>query len=144
VLATKGTLSSDLFNITSNDYCSNINIIETVGEGLVELIENGILEGKSLEKQLSKFLTPMINANIDFLVLGCTHYPLIIDSIMKILPKNIKILDSGTAVANQTKKILIQNNLLNNIEGSNSNFYCNSTSNSLKNILGNNFKIEAI
>ena len=86
----------------------------------------------------------MINANIDFLVLGCTHYPLIIDSIMKILPKNIKILDSGTAVANQTKKILIQNNLLNNIEGSNSNFYCNSTSNSLKNILGNNFKIEAI
>jgi len=144
VLATKGTLSSDLFNITSNDYCSNINIIETVGEGLVDLIENGILEGKSLEKQLSKFLTPMINANIDFLVLGCTHYPLIIDSIMKILPKNIKILDSGTAVANQTKKILIQNNLLNNIEGSNSNFYCNSTSNSLKNILGNNFKIEAI
>lgn len=104
MLATKGTLSSDLFNITSNDYCSNINIIETVGEGLVDLIENGILEGKSLEKQLSKFLTPMINANIDFLVLGCTHYPLIIDSIMKILPKNIKILDSGTAVANQTKK----------------------------------------
>ena len=45
VLATKGTLSSGLFNMTSNDYCSEINIIETVGEGLVDLIENGILEG---------------------------------------------------------------------------------------------------
>jgi glutamate racemase len=49
VLATKGTLSSNLFNITSNDYCSKINIIEKNGDGLVDMIENGILNGTEIE-----------------------------------------------------------------------------------------------
>ena len=144
VLATKGTLSSELFNMTSNDYCSKINIIETVGEGLVDLIENGILEGNKLELLLYKFLKPMLNANIDHLVLGCTHYPLIIESIKKIIPNNITILDSGAAVAKQTKSILSQHNLLNNKKGSNSKFYCNSTNTTLKKILGTKYQIETI
>ena len=109
VLATKGTLSSNLFNITSNDYCSKINIIEKNGDGLVEMIENGILNGTEIEDLLTKFLNPMIKSNIDHLVLGCTHYPLIKDSIIKILPSNVKILESGGAVAKQTKKIIINN-----------------------------------
>ena len=107
VLATKGTLNSNLFNITSNDYCSEINIIEKNGNGLVEMIENGILNGIEIEKLLIRFLNPMVNSNIDHLVLGCTHYPLIKNSIRKILPENIKILDSGEAVAKQIKKIII-------------------------------------
>lgn len=144
VLATKGTLSSGLFNMTSNDYCSEINIIETVGEGLVDLIENGIFKGKKLEMLLYKFLKPMLNANIDHLVLGCTHYPLIIESIKKIIPNNIKILDSGAAVAKQTKNILSQHSLLNNKKGSNSEFYCNSTNTTLKKILGTKYQIETI
>jgi glutamate racemase len=144
VLATKGTLSSGLFNMTSNDYCSEINIIETVGEGLVDLIENGIFKGKKLEVLLYKFLKPMLNANIDHLVLGCTHYPLIIESIKKIIPNNIKILDSGAAVAKQTKNILSQRSLLNNKKESNSEFYCNSTNTTLKKILGTKYQIETI
>ena len=91
VLATKGTLNSNLFEITSNDYCSKINIIEKNGDGLVDMIENGILNGTEIEKLLLKFLSPMIKSNIDHLVLGCTHYPLINDSIEKILPNNVKI-----------------------------------------------------
>ena len=47
----------------------------------------------------------MIKSNIDHLVLGCTHYPLIKESIEKILPNTVKILESGEAVAKQTKKI---------------------------------------
>ena len=84
VLATKGTLTSNLFNITSNDYCSEIKIIESDGKGLVELIENGIFSGEKLEKMLKLFIDPMISANIDYLVLGCTHYPLISKSLKKI------------------------------------------------------------
>ena len=61
VLATKGTLSSQLFNTTSNDYCDNINIIEKNGDGLVELIENGIYSGNELQKLLNKYIQPMIN-----------------------------------------------------------------------------------
>jgi glutamate racemase len=144
VLATKGTLNSNLFEITSNDYCSKINIIEKNGDGLVDMIENGILNGTEIEKLLLKFLSPMIKSNIDHLVLGCTHYPLINDSIEKILPNNVKILESGEAVAKQTKKIIIDNNLAGNNKNPTYNFYCNGRDNSLKKILTNNFKINTI
>lgn len=144
ILATKGTLSSNLFNITSNDYCSKINIIEKNGDGLVEMIENGILNGTEIEDLLIKFLNPMIKSNIDHLVLGCTHYPLIKDSIIKILPNNVKVLESGEAVAKQTKKILANNNITASNINPNYDFYCNGSDRTLKKILPNNFKIKTI
>ena len=133
-----------MFSITSNDLCSKINIIEKNGDGLVEMIENGILNGIEIEKLLVKFLSPMIKSNIDHLVLGCTHYPLIKDSIKKILPDNVKILESGKAVAKQTKKIIMKNAIIGNNSNSTYNFYCNGNDNSLKKILPNNFKINTI
>ena len=144
VLATKGTLNSNLFGITSNDYCSKIKIIEKHGDGLVEMIENGILNGTEIEKLLIKFLNPMIKSNIDHLVLGCTHFPLINNSIKKILPDNVKILESGEAVAKQTKKIIMDNNIVGNNTNPTYNFYCNGSDNSLKKILTDNFKINII
>ena len=108
------------------------------------MIENGILNGTEIEKLLLKFLSPMIKSNIDHLVLGCTHYPLINDSIEKILPNNVKILESGEAVAKQTKKIILDNNLAGNNKNPTYNFYCNGRDNSLKKILTNNFKINTI
>jgi len=54
----------------------------------------------------------MLEQNIDCLVLGCTHYPYLIPVLKDILPQNITIIDSGEAVARQTKAILDRNNLL--------------------------------
>jgi glutamate racemase len=144
VLATKGTLTSNLFNITSNDYCSEIKIIESDGQGLVELIENGIFSGEKLEKMLKLFIDPMISANIDYLVLGCTHYPLISKSLKKILPRNVKILDSGIAVAKQTKFLINKNKLVNQNNKSESIFYCNSKTSALEKVLQKNSIIEKI
>jgi glutamate racemase len=52
----------------------NTKIVEQVGHGLVQLIENGDMNSPEMTK-LSSYLTPMIEANIDYLVLGCSHYP---------------------------------------------------------------------
>ena len=65
VLATKGTLSSNLFNSTSTYHASNIEIIEENGDGLVELIEAGIFEGVEIENILHKHLDFMITKKID-------------------------------------------------------------------------------
>jgi glutamate racemase len=54
----------------------------------------------------------MIEKGIDTLVLGCTHYPYLLPILKTILPPNIQIIDSGFAVAKQTKKILGQRSLL--------------------------------
>ncbi len=54
----------------------------------------------------------MLDAGIDYLVLGCTHYPYLIPVLEGLLPKNVKIIDSGEAVARQTKAVLGKNDLL--------------------------------
>jgi glutamate racemase len=112
ILATKGTLNSDLFEKTSNTLDKKIIIKETIGENLVDLIEDGKIDSDEMHKLLSSYLTPMLNEGVDCLVLGCTHYPYLIPNIRRIIGDKIKIIDSGEAVAKQTKAILDKNKLL--------------------------------
>ena len=111
VLATKGTLNSTLFEKTSASVNNNIKIIEQVGNGLVELIESGKIHSNEMSALLKKHIKPMITSKCDCIVLGCTHYPYLIPQIKKIVGDHIKIIDSGEAVAKQTKKILTKNKL---------------------------------
>ncbi len=113
VLATKGTLTSQLFHSTSENHAQGIKIIEQVGTGLVPLIEAGKAQSKETETLLKKFLKPMIDQGIDYLVLGCSHYPYLIPTLLKLLPADVKIIDSGEAVARQTRTVLERNKLLN-------------------------------
>ena len=114
ILATKGTLTSKLFAKTANEYTKNITTIEQDGDGLVPLIENGQSNSDEMFELLNNYLKPMLNFDIDHLVLGCTHYPYLIPQIKKIIGNNIQIIDSGEAVARQTKAVLEKNNLLSN------------------------------
>ena len=113
ILATKGTLNSTLFEKTVNSIQKDIQIKETIGKGLVELIERGKLNSQEMTSLLSSYLQPMIANNIDSLVLGCTHYPYLIPQIRKIVGEKLQIIDSGEAVAKQTKAVLTRHNLLN-------------------------------
>jgi len=112
ILATRGTLSSALFNKTSTTFASETLVTEIVGEGLVPLIENGKLESAAMNELLERYTKPFIEANADYIVLGCTHYPYLIPYLEKLLPKNVKIIDSGAAVAKQTSKLLEEHGLL--------------------------------
>jgi len=112
ILATKGTLRSSLFSKTSGFYAKNKHIVEIIGEGLVSLIENGKINSKEMSELLNFYLEPMLKYNVDYLVLGCSHYPYLIPQIKKILPEKVIIIDSGEAVARQTKLVLMQNKLL--------------------------------
>lgn len=143
ILATKGTLSSELFHKTTDLFASNITVIERIGEGIVELIENGELYSDAMKDLLKLYLQPMMDANIDYLVLGCTHYPYLMPLLIEILPNHVKIIDSGEAVARQTKAILEKNELLNssNAKG-NCQFFTNGKTNVLASLLDNHFKVE--
>ena len=137
ILATKGTLNSELFHKNVANH-PDVKIIEQIGHGLVQLIENGDMDSAEMEDLLKSYLNPMVEKNIDYLVLGCSHYPYLIPQIKKIIPPQIKIIDSGEAVAKQTQKILEQNNLLNLSKRKSSQiFYTNSEPEVLKTILGN-------
>lgn len=142
ILATKGTLTSELFSKTSNLFANNIKVIEQIGDGIVEGIENGKLESYEMKSLLKVYLKPMINANIDYLVLGCTHYPYLIPVLKELLPKHVKIIDSGEAVARQTKAVLRQHDLLNTKTSHSQNeFYTNGNQKVMKQLLGEKFVV---
>jgi glutamate racemase len=86
----------------------------------------------------------MVQSNIDYLVLGCSHYPYLIPQIKKIIPKKITIIDSGEAVARQTKKVLEELVGINeNTHLSKNIFYTNTNPEVLKEILENKYPIIA-
>jgi glutamate racemase len=142
ILATKGTLSSELFHDTTELYSDNIKITEQVGVGLVELIESGNIDSPEMTSLLNKYLTAMISYNIDYLVLGCSHYPFLIPKIKKMIPNNISIIDSGKAVAKQVQNILDKQKCLSENNNNTLNiFHTNKNSDVLNQILNNQYQI---
>lgn len=137
ILATKGTLNSELFYEKAKLY-THVEIFEQIGHGLVQLIESGKIDSVEMSELLQTYLTPMINNNIDYLVLGCSHYPYLIPQIKKILPKHVKIIDSGEAVARQTQKVLHKFQI-SNTEKKEANliFYTNYSTDVLKSVIQN-------
>ena len=106
VLATKGTLSSELFLQTSSAYGQDITIVEKEGKHLVKMIEEGKINSAEIKNLLQTYLQPMIKEGADHLVLGCTHYPFLTPILKKILPKNIQIVDCNVSVAKQVERVL--------------------------------------
>lgn len=146
ILATKGTLNSDLFEKTSNTINQKIIRKEIIGTGLVALIERGKLHSNEMTKLLSSYILPLIDENVDCLVLGCTHFPYLIPQIREIAGNKIHIIDSGEAVARQTKAILDQHKLRNTIpKKSTHQFYINKNKKVLENLIyGSDHRIEII
>ena len=136
ILATKGTLNSNLFAKTSTKFSSNVKVVEQIGEGLVELIENGKLISPEMTELLQKHLQKLTHHSIDYLVLGCTHYPYLIPQIKKIIHPTIRIIDSGLAVAKQTERVLSIKSLLYQEKRNTTNlFYTNTNTAVLKELL---------
>lgn len=135
ILATKGTITSEFFSSKVKLY-PTIEIYEQIGYDLVRLIEVGQIESQKVKQLLETYLNPMVDKGIDSLVLGCTHYPYLKPLISQIIPPHIKIIDSGMAVAKQTEKVLVQNNLLNNsLNKGTHTFYTNTNSDILKSFI---------
>ncbi len=140
ILATQGTLNSELFHKTTEKF-QHTKIIEQVGHGLVQLIESGKMESPEMTKLLHSYLDPMIEANIDYLVLGCSHYPYLIPQIKKILPGHIQIIDFGEAVAKQTQNVLKEKVGFSSNEKNKPVFYSNSNPKVLSEILENKYEV---
>lgn len=103
VLATRGTFSSALFQQTSAPFRNEVNMVEVVGEGLVERIE--ALDFDGCIPLLEKYAHTMRDADVDAVVLGCTHYPFIAHLLKPMLPTHVQIIDAAPAVARQCQTV---------------------------------------
>ncbi len=117
VLATRGTLSSELFARSVREAVQHqIKITEIEGKGLVERVESGDLRDSKFIKELKVLISPFIQQRIDFLVLGCTHYSFLRPILTDILPDSIQIIDAAKPVAKRLDKILQELNLKNDLQ----------------------------
>jgi len=98
VMATKGTIESQSFVRELKKINPKTEVFQQACPLLVPLIENG---GKNIEKVLQNYLEPLLEKNIDTLILGCTHYGLVLDKIKKIVGDEINIISEGEIVADK-------------------------------------------
>ena len=108
VLATAGTLKGSKYLNTRGLYEDNVRIVEHVGQGFVELVENGILDGPEAESVVRASLQPLLDQGADTIVLGCTHYPFLQPVIQRLAGPDVRVIDPAPAVARQTLRILEQ------------------------------------
>lgn len=112
ILATKGTFEGRLFKDTKNKYAKDTKVFIQIGTGLVEVVEQNKMQTEEAFQLVKKYIEPMVAAEADYIVLGCTHYPFLNEIIKKIIPKTVKILNPAPAVARQAKAVLKAKKLL--------------------------------
>ena len=142
VLATYGTFKWALYHRTLTQFQWDVKVIAQVWDWLVELVEQDKTNSREAKELLIKYLQPMIDANIDHIVLWCTHYPFLISTIEEILEENslknkIIIVNPAPAVALQTQRILTSLNINNEWIENKNKFYSTWHANILKNFVEN-------
>jgi len=107
VLATAGTLKGSLYLDTRGRLEDSVKIVEHVGRGFVELVENLELDGPHAEQVVRESLTPLLDSGADTIVLGCTHYPFLLPVMKKITEeRDIRFIDPAPAVAKQLLNVM--------------------------------------
>lgn len=106
VMATLLTLREKKFNLLMDSYSDKANIIPLPCQGLVELIENGVWEGRELDDYLINIFSKTDINDITDIVLGCTHYIFIKSQIDKYFKNKIRIIDGNEGTVRQLKRVL--------------------------------------
>ena len=108
VLGTTGTVASDSYPIEIKKFFPKIKVFQHACPMWVPLVENNEFESDGADFFIKKDLKSLLKQSpkIDTIILGCTHYPLLIKKIKKYLPKNIKLLSQGEIVAHRLSDYL--------------------------------------
>ncbi len=112
VLATENTLASEQFTNLVRRYAMDLKVISQPCPGLVEQIETGRFNSSETSQLIKQYVSPLLTAGADTIVLGCTHYPLVVEQIRQIVGKTTAIIETGQAVAQQLKRQLVEQHLL--------------------------------
>lgn len=110
ILSTTNTAKSEYQKKLIEQFAHDCSVFSHGTDDLVPLIEKGELSGVTVGRILNKVLSQFKDEGVDTLALGCTHYPFVSWQIKDIIGKNITLLDSGTAIARQVKRVLEKNN----------------------------------
>jgi len=113
VIGTEGTINSGVYPQTIKQLDSEVEVFSKACPLFVPLVEENLLEGDIAQKVVDMYLSELVGEQIDTLVLGCTHYPLLRKPISRCVGPGVTLLDPAVAVAEELKQKLTENGLLN-------------------------------
>lgn len=138
VIGTEGTVKSNAYEKEIKKYDSKVKCFSKACPLFVPLVEEGWCSGKITEDIIKVYTKDLLNKNIDTIILGCTHYPLLKKTIRKVIGSKISIVDSASAVAAQVKEILEGKNMLKTTGKGNYQFFVSDSPEKFK-AIGNKF-----
>ncbi len=106
VLATRGTLEGELFANTRDEFARDVQVMTVYPTDWVERVERGESDSGATVESVRRVIEPLLDAGVDEIALGCTHYPFLIPLIEKITRGRATILDPSEAVARQTARVV--------------------------------------
>lgn len=113
VIGTATTIESNAYQNAIRKYIPDVKIFSKACPLFVPLVEEGLFEDKITEIAIDMYLSAMKNENIDAIILGCTHYPMLKLAIERYFEKRVKVLDTALHTALTLKDELTNKNLLN-------------------------------
>ena len=102
VIATEGTISSNIYTTYIRQLRPEVQVTGKACPLFVPLVEEGLWQDPVTDEIAKRYLSSLIDTGIDTLILGCTHFPLIVEELEKVLPSGTRFIDSGAAIARRT------------------------------------------
>lgn len=112
VIATISTVNSHKYQKTIQKILPKAYVVEKACPLFVPLVEEGWLDHQVTEKVAQEYLAHMRQEDIDTLILGCTHYPLLKPVLQKVMGRHVVLVDSATETAREVKDLLTKKSLL--------------------------------
>lgn len=111
VMATPATFQGRLYQATVGRHAAGVTVIARVCPGLAERVESGHLDDPETDRQLRDHVQPLLAAGADTIVLGCTHYPFVIEAIRRLAGPAVTVIDPAPAVARHLRNVLTHHGL---------------------------------
>lgn len=106
VLATDATFQGQLYSSVVDRHAGGTEVVEQACPGLADAVERLGLGTPETMDLVRRYVTPLRDAGVDTLVLGCTHYPFLLQAIQEVAGSGILVIDPAPAVARQTLRLL--------------------------------------
>lgn len=113
VIGTPATINSNAYVKAIKEYDPEITVFSQPCPLFVPLVEEGWLDHQVTRLTAQEYLRPVVAQNIDTLVLGCTHYPLLKPLLREVLGDQITLVDSAQTIARETEELLRKNSVQN-------------------------------
>ncbi len=113
VIGTEATVSSGAYERAVKAFDMGAEVLQVITPDLADYVEEGKISGQEVEAKLKGYLGPVIIAGIDTLILGCTHYPLLEETIKKIVGGSISLINSAEETAKEVKEVLTRKGFMN-------------------------------